>query len=227
MRCSACSGPTAPARPPRWRSSRGAAGRRARRVLGMDPASRPAALRQRVGIVLQERAVPPRHRREAVRHWARLYPPRATSTRSSSSRAASAAGTRARCRAASAPARLRPGARRRPRARVPRRAHHRLRPGGAPRRGTPSARWPSWQDRPAHHALPRRGQALSDRVAIVKDGRSSRTAPRRARRRRPPLPRRVARRRRRRRRCARPTTPRRCCTASPLARAGAASGSRT
>jgi ABC-2 type transport system ATP-binding protein len=44
-------------------------------VLGMDPGDRPAALRQRVGIVLQSSGLY-RHLtvREAVAHWAGLYP---------------------------------------------------------------------------------------------------------------------------------------------------------
>src|SRR5215218_9863256 len=44
-------------------------------VLGMDPGSRPAALRERVGIVLQSSGLY-RHLtvREAVEHWAGLYP---------------------------------------------------------------------------------------------------------------------------------------------------------
>ncbi|CAA9523712.1 MAG: Efflux ABC transporter, ATP-binding protein, partial [uncultured Solirubrobacteraceae bacterium] len=52
----------------------------------------------------------------------------------------------------------RPGARRRPRADLPRRAHDGLRPGGAPGGlgDDPVAGRPR-QDRPADHALPRRG----------------------------------------------------------------------
>jgi ABC-2 type transport system ATP-binding protein len=44
-------------------------------VLGMDPGGRPAALRQRVGIVLQSSGFYPHLTvREAVEHWASLYP---------------------------------------------------------------------------------------------------------------------------------------------------------
>src|SRR5215204_2506848 len=44
-------------------------------VLGIDPAGRPPALRERIGIVLQSAGLY-RHltAREAVRHWAGLYP---------------------------------------------------------------------------------------------------------------------------------------------------------
>src|SRR4051795_3710309 len=44
-------------------------------VLGLDPGARPAALRQRVGIVLQSCGFYPHLTvREAVEHWASLYP---------------------------------------------------------------------------------------------------------------------------------------------------------
>ena len=76
-RSSGCSGPTARARRRPSRSSRATASARAATssVLGMDPGDRPAALRERVGIVLQSSGLY-RHLtvREAVAHWAGLYP---------------------------------------------------------------------------------------------------------------------------------------------------------
>ena len=51
-------------------------------VLGHDPEQRPRALRERVGIVLQATGMYRHIRvREAVAHWAGLYPRPATSTR--------------------------------------------------------------------------------------------------------------------------------------------------
>ena len=63
----------------------------------MDPAARPLQLRRRIGIVLQSAGIyghiTPR---EALAHWAGLYPRRATSRRCSSSRASRTAPTCAR-----------------------------------------------------------------------------------------------------------------------------------
>ena len=131
-------------------------------VLGHDPGRRERALRERVGIVLQSSGMY-RHLsvREALEHWASLYPrPRQVDEvidlvglgEQARPAHASAVG-----RAPAAPG-LRAGAGRRPRAGLPRRAHHRLRSRCAARRlgNDPLAARPG-QDRAADHALPRRG----------------------------------------------------------------------
>ena len=135
-RCSACSARTAPARRPRSRSSRATARRSGGevRVLGHDPAEpRPRASRSGSGIVLQSCGFYPRVTvREAVEHFAKAYPqPRDAGETIDARRARARRPTRA-------PKELSGGQRRRldlalalvgrPRARLPRRAHHRLRP---------------------------------------------------------------------------------------------------
>ena len=146
------------------------------RVLGHDPEDRDRELQERVGIVLQSCGFYPRLTvREAVEHVAKAYPaPRdpgetialvgledKADARSNalSGRPAAAAGPGA-------------GAGGRPRAGVPRRAHHRLRPRRAPRR--PGAWSGALRDLGktvllTTHYLDE-AQALADRVAIVKDG---------------------------------------------------------
>ena len=116
-------------------------------------------------------------------------------------------------RPAAAPG-LRAGARRRSRADLPRRADDRLRPRRAPAgvADDPLARR-ARQDRPAHHALPRRGPGAV-RPGRDRQGRAGHRHRRagRARQRRRALPRDLARPRRRAARRARPTTRPRCCT---------------
>ena len=123
---------------------------------------RAGALRERVGIVLQSCGVYPHLTvRESVAHFAALYAaPRDVDEVLDAGRARQPGrhtGPDPLGRAAAA-AGLRAGAGRRPRARLPRRADDRLRPRGAPAGvgdGALAAR--PRQDRPAHHALPRRG----------------------------------------------------------------------
>ena len=131
-------------------------------VLGHDPATRPRALRERVGIVLQSSGTY-RHVtvRELVTHWAGFYPnPRDIEEVIDLAGLRESEHVRAR--------RLSGGQARRldfalalvgdPELDLPRRADDRLRPRRAPRRlgHDPRARRPR-QDRPADDALPRRG----------------------------------------------------------------------
>ena len=113
-------------------------------VLGFDPGPRPVALRERLGIVLQSGGLY-RHLtvREAVAHWAGLYPAPRDVGRDDRADRPDGVGRQAHADAVGRPAaaaRLRARPRRRPGARLPRRADDRLRPGGAPaRRGRRSA----------------------------------------------------------------------------------------
>ena len=235
-RSSGCSAPTAPARRRRWRSSRATARAAAGdvSVLGLDPGERPAALRERVGIVLQSCGFYPHLTvREAVEHWASLYPAPREPAEVVALVGLGGGGGPAHAHAVGRPAAAaRPGAGagRRSRARVPRRADHRLRPR---RRG--AAAWETIRSLRdlgktvllTTHYLDE-AQALADRVAIVKDGAILAEG----------SPGRAGGRRRRATACAtgwpaarsssaRPTTRRRCCTSSPARRSRAASGSRT
>ena len=132
-------------------------------VLGHDPGQRAArAARARRDRPAGQRDLPPRHRPRAARALGRPLPGAARRRRGARARRARRARRDVRTRPpvrrpAAAPG-LRARARRRPRADLPRRADDRLRPRGAPRgvADDPLARRPR-QDRPAHHALPRRG----------------------------------------------------------------------
>ena len=139
-RSSACSAPTARARRPPSRCSRATARATpgAVRVLGHDPGTRSAALRARVGIVLQSCGTYPHLTvRETVEHWASLYPaPRRVDEVLALAGLDDCADRRARTlsRRPGAAAGLRARAGRRPRADLPRRADDglRSRPPGAP-----------------------------------------------------------------------------------------------
>ena len=134
-------------------------------VLGFDPGKRERAFRERIGIVLQEGGLDPTHHgprgRRALQR--RLSRTRAPPTRCSSS---SGSPTRPDVRATT----LSGGQRRRldlalgiagdPELDLPRRADHRLRPGGPPP-VVGADRGPArpGQDDPAHHPLHGRGPA--------------------------------------------------------------------
>ena len=139
-RCSACSGPTAPARRRRSRSSRATATRSGGRRVACSattPASGRPTLRERVGIVLQSCGIYPHLTvRETVAHWASLYPAPRDVDEVDRARRASRRRRPPRAHAVGRPAaaaRLRARAGRRPRAGVPRRADDRLRPRRAAR----------------------------------------------------------------------------------------------
>ena len=131
-------------------------------VLGHDPGSRPRALRERVGIVLQSSGIY-RHAtpRELVAHWAGFYPaPRDVEEviDLAGLRECEDVLTRKLSGGQSRRLDFALALDRRSRAGLPRRADDRLRSGGAARGlgDDPRARRPR-QDRPAHDALPRRG----------------------------------------------------------------------
>ena len=220
-RCSVSWARTAPARRPRWRSSRatGSAPRGARRVLGMDPGDAAAgAARARRHRAAVERSVPPPDGARGGGALGRALPGAARRRRDDRARSGlTESAERAHERAVGRPAAaagLRARARRRPRARVPRRADHGLRPGGPPAGvGHRALAAGARQDRAPHHPLPRRGAG----ARRPRGDHQGRRDPRRGRAARPrrgrgALSRELARPRRASCRSARRTTRRRCCT---------------
>ena len=147
-------------------------------MLGHDPARRV----DRAAPADRDRAASGRHLRpHHPARGARATGPASTRTRATSRRCSRWPGSQREggraqphaLRRAAAAAGLRAGARRRPRADLPRRADDRLRPGGAPQRpGRRCARCATLGKTIllTTHYLDE-AQALADRVAIVKDGR--------------------------------------------------------
>ena len=146
------------------------------RVLGHDPGTRSAALRARVGIVLQSCGTYPHLTvRETVAHWASLYPaPREVDEVLALAGLDECADRRARTleRRPGAAAGLRAGAGRRPRADLPRRADDGLRPRRPARRlgRDPGAASDLGKTVVLTTHYLDEAQALADRVAILQDG---------------------------------------------------------